>query len=41
MLPHGDRNAELAAICTWMSRPLSREQIVANDLWAHLEVPTS
>jgi hypothetical protein len=36
-VPHGDLNAELAAIREQMFPRLLREQIVANELWARLD----
>jgi hypothetical protein len=35
--PDPDLEAEIGAIRDRMAQPLSREQIVANELWAHLD----
>ena len=40
VVPNDELNAELAAIHERMSRPLSREQIVANELCAYIDLAT-
>ena len=40
VVPNDELNAELAATHERMSRPLSREQIVANELCAYIDLAT-